>query len=92
LLIRGGGALDVHVPLFAGGGHDPAPVTAEARGTAPERTGDSVAAVEAAGRSGAAPKTAGPRRAAPEQSSKRAAPAQGTSDRPVKKARVHSKM
>jgi hypothetical protein len=92
LLIRGGKAPDVHVSLVAGGGHGPAPVVAEARGTAPERTGESVAAVEAAGQSVAAPETGGPRRAAPEQGSKCAAPEQGTSDRPVKKARVHSKM
>jgi hypothetical protein len=38
------------------------------------------------------PRRGGPRRAAPEQGSKCAAPEQGTSDRPVKKARVHSKM
>jgi hypothetical protein len=92
LLIRGGGASDVHVSLVAGGGHGPAPVIAEAGGTAPERTGESVAAVEAAGRSGAALETAGPRRAVPEQCSKRAAPEQGTLDRLVKKARVRSKM
>jgi hypothetical protein len=52
----------------------------------------SVAAVEVAGRSGAVPETVGPRRAVLEQGSKRAAPKQGTSDHPVKKARVRSKM
>jgi hypothetical protein len=92
LLIRGGGAPDVHVSLIASGGHGPTPAVAEARGTTSEHMGESVAAVEAAGRSGAAPETAGPRRAVPEQGSKRAAPEQGTSDRLVKKARVHSKM
>jgi hypothetical protein len=54
--------------------------------------GESVAAVEAAGRSEVAPETTGPRRAVPEQGSKCATPEQGTSDRPVKKARVRSKM
>jgi hypothetical protein len=83
LLIRGGGAPDVHVSLVTGGGHGPTPVVAEAVGSAPERVGESVVVVEAAGRSGAAPKPT---------SSKRAAPEQGSSDRPVKKARVRSKM
>jgi hypothetical protein len=80
------------VSLVAGGGHGPAPAIAEAGGTAPERMGESVAAVEVAGRSGAALETAGPRRTVPEQGSKCVAPEQGTSDRPVKKARVRSKM
>jgi hypothetical protein len=66
LLIRGGGAPDVHVSLVTGGGHGPAPVIAEAGGAAPERMGENVAAVEAAGRSGAAPETMDPRRAVPE--------------------------
>jgi hypothetical protein len=92
LLIRGGGAPDVHVSLVAGGGHSPAPVDAEARGTAAERTRESVATAEAADRGGAAPETTGPRRATLEQGLKRAAPEQGTSDRPVKKAQVRSKM
>jgi hypothetical protein len=35
LLIQGGRAPDVHVSLVTGGGHDPAPVTAEAGGSAP---------------------------------------------------------
>jgi hypothetical protein len=73
-------------------GHGPTPAAAEARGSALERMGESVAAVEAAGRSGAAPETVDPRRAVPEQGLKRAAPEQGTSVRLVKKARVRSKM
>jgi hypothetical protein len=93
LLIRGGGALDVHVSLVAGGGHSPTPAVAEAGGTAPERVGEGVAAVEAASRSGAAPEMAGPKHAGPEPvSSKCAAPEQGSSGHLVKKARVHSKM
>jgi hypothetical protein len=36
LLIRGGGALDVHVPLITGGGHGLTPAVAEVGGTAPE--------------------------------------------------------
>jgi hypothetical protein len=103
LLIRGGGAPNVHVSLVAGGGHGPTPVVAEARGTASERVGESVVAVEAAGRSGAAPEAAGPKRTAPGPAgpkrtapgpagSKRAAPEQGSSDCPVKKAQVRSKM
>jgi hypothetical protein len=52
-------------------------------GSGPERAGERVVIVEAAGRSGAAPELAG---------SKCAAPEQGSSGRPVKKARVHSKM
>jgi hypothetical protein len=71
------------VSLVAGGGHDPIPAVAEAKRSAPERMEESVVAVEAAGRSGAAPETTG---------SKRAAPEQGSSVRPVKKARVRSKM
>jgi hypothetical protein len=86
LLIRGGGAPDVHVPLIAGGGHDPTSVVAEAGGTGPERIGESVAAIVAAGRGREAPETADSRRR------KRAAPEQGMSNRPVKKARVRSKM
>jgi hypothetical protein len=62
LLIQGGGAPDVHVSLVAGGGHGSTPVGVEVGGTAPERTGESVATVEAAGRNGAAPEMAGPRR------------------------------
>jgi hypothetical protein len=92
LLIRGGGVPDVPLSLVTGGGHGPAPVAAEAGGTAPKRTGESVAAVEAVGRSRAALETAGPRRAVPKQGSKCATPEQGTPDCPVKKARVHSKM
>jgi hypothetical protein len=74
LLIRGGGALNVHVYILTGRGDGPAPVAAEAGGTAPKRTRESVAAVEAAGRSGATPETAGPRRVVPEQGLKRTAP------------------
>jgi hypothetical protein len=59
------------------------PTIAEAGGKAPERVGESVAAVEAVERSGAAPEPAGPKRAAPEQ---------GSLDRPMKTARVRSKM
>jgi hypothetical protein len=83
---------DVHVPLVADGGHGPNPAIAEAGGTAPEQTGENVAAVEAAGRSGEAPKTTGSRRVIPKQGSKRAAPEQGISDHLVKKAQVRSKM
>jgi hypothetical protein len=36
LLIRGGGAPDVHVSLVAGGGHSPTPAVAEAGEPAPE--------------------------------------------------------
>jgi hypothetical protein len=92
LLIQGGGAPDVHMSLVAGVGQGPAPITAEAGGIAPERMGESVAATEAAGRSGAVPETACLRCAAPEQGSKHTAPEQGPSDRPMKKARVRSKM
>jgi hypothetical protein len=53
------------------------------RGSAPERAGERVAAVEAADRSGIAPESAGSKRAAPEQS---------LSGRPAKKHRVRSKM
>jgi hypothetical protein len=92
LLIWGGGAPDVHMSLVAGGGQGPAPIAAEAGGIALEHMGDSAAAAEAPSRSGAMLETAGPRRAAPEQGSQRTAPEQGPSDRPVKKARVRSKM
>jgi hypothetical protein len=54
--------------------------------------GESVAAAVAAGRGREAPETADSRRAVPEQGSKRAASEQGMSNRPVKKARVRSKM
>jgi hypothetical protein len=83
LLIRGGGAPDVHVSLVTGGGHGPTSAIVEAGGSTPERMGKSATAVQAAGGSGAAPETMG---------SKRAAPEQGSSDRTVKRARVHSKM
>jgi hypothetical protein len=71
------------VSLVAGGGHGPSPAVAEAGGSAHERAGEHVAAVEAADRSRSAPESAG---------SKRAAPEQGSSDRLVKKGRVCSKM
>jgi hypothetical protein len=75
LLIRGGGAPDVHVSLVAGGGHGSTPAVAEDGGSAPERMGESAAAVEVAARSGVAPEMAGLKRAAPESvGSKRAAP------------------
>jgi hypothetical protein len=80
------------VSLVVGGGHGPAPVVVEVGGVAPEHTGENIAAAEAVCRSGAAPETVGPRCIVPEQGLKRATPEQGTSDRPVKKARVRSKM
>jgi hypothetical protein len=93
LLIRGGRAPNVHVSLVAGGGHSPTLTVAEAGGSAPEREGESVAVIGAASRSGAAPEMVGSKRAAPEPAgSKREAPEQGSSDRLMKKARVHSKM
>jgi hypothetical protein len=66
LLIRGGGAPDVHVLLIACGGHGPTPSVAEAGGTAPERMGENVAAADAAGRSGEMLETMGSRRVVPE--------------------------
>jgi hypothetical protein len=92
LLIQGGGAPDVHVFLTAGGGHGPTPAVAEAGGTAPERMGENVAAIEAADRSREAPDTANSSRVVPKQGSKRGAPEQSMSDRSVKKTRVRSKM
>jgi hypothetical protein len=83
LLIWGGGAPDVHVSLVVGGSQRPTPAVAEAGGSAPERSGERIAAVEAADRSGAAPELVG---------SKRAAPEQGSSGRPAKKSWVRSKM
>jgi hypothetical protein len=83
LLIRGGGALDVHVSVIAGGGQGSIPATTEAGGSAPEQLGERSTTVEAADRSGAAPELAG---------SKRAAPKQGSSGCPMKKSRVRSKM
>jgi hypothetical protein len=83
LLIRGGGAPDVHVSLAAGRGLGSTPIIAEAGGSAPERSGERNAAVEVADRSGEAPELAG---------SKRAAPESGSSGRPAKKHKVHSKM
>jgi hypothetical protein len=74
LLIRGGGAPDVHVPLIAGGGHGPSPSIAEAGGTTPSEWGGNVAAAEAAVRSREALETADLSRAVPEQGSKRATP------------------
>jgi hypothetical protein len=56
LLIRGGGAPDVHMSLADGGGHGPALAATEAGGSAPERTGESVTVIEAAGRGGVTPK------------------------------------
>jgi hypothetical protein len=54
--------------------------------------GENVATVEAADRSREAPEAADSSRAVPEQGSKRTALEQGMSDRPVKRARVRSKM
>jgi hypothetical protein len=92
LLIQGGGAPDVHVPLIAGGGRGPSPAVAEARGATPEQMGENVATVEAADQSRKAPDTADSSCAVPEQGSKRTAPEHDMSDRPVKRARVCSKM
>jgi hypothetical protein len=81
------------VSLVASGGHGLTPTVAEAGGTAPEQMGENVAVVDAAGRSGAAPETVSSERVSPESvGSKRAALEQGMSGRPVKKARVRSKM
>jgi hypothetical protein len=92
LLIRGGGSLDVHVPLITGGGRGPSPAVAEAGGAAPEQMGENVVAVEVADRSIEAPETTDTSCAVLEQGSKRAVPKQGMSDRPVKRAPVRSKM
>jgi hypothetical protein len=54
--------------------------------------GENVAAVEAPDRSREAPETANSSRDVPKQGSKRTTPEQSMSDRPVKKARVRSKM
>jgi hypothetical protein len=83
LLIRGSRAPDVHVSLVADGGHGQTPTVAEVGGSTPEQAGERVAFAEAADRSGTAPESAGLKRAVPEQ---------GSSGRPVKKARVRSKM
>jgi hypothetical protein len=83
LLIQGSRAPDVHVSFIVSGGHNLTLTVAEARGSAPEQAGERFSAVEATDRSGAAPELAG---------SKRTAPDLGSSDRPVKKARVRSKM
>jgi hypothetical protein len=92
LIIRGGGAPVVHVSLVAGGGQGSSPAVAQARGLAPECARGSATATEVAGQSGAATESVGSRRAAPEHGPKHAAPELGLSDRPVKKARVRSKM
>jgi hypothetical protein len=76
LLIWGGRALDVHAPLIAGGGHGPTPAVAEAGGIVPRVNGE-----ECCHRRGGRPKRRNAR-----------ALKQGMSDRPVKKARVRSKM
>jgi hypothetical protein len=73
LLVQGGGASDVHV----------SPAATEAGGSAPEQSGECIAAVEVADRSGAVPELAG---------SKRATPEQGSSGRLAKKSWVCSKM
>jgi hypothetical protein len=51
LLIRGGGAPDVHASLVTGGGQGPTPAIAGSGGTAPERTGERVSAVNGVGSS-----------------------------------------
>jgi hypothetical protein len=48
LLIRGGGALDVHVSLVAGGGQGPTPAVAEVGRSALEQSGERSATIEAA--------------------------------------------
>jgi hypothetical protein len=71
------------VSFVTGGGQGPTPAVVEAGGSAPERAGECVAAIEAADRSGVPPELVG---------SKRAAPEQGLSGHPAKKPRVRSKM
>jgi hypothetical protein len=92
LLIRGGGAPNVHVSLVAGGGHGPTSAIAEAGESPPERAEVCVAAGEAANRSGVAPEVAGSECAAPEEGSKRAAPESVLSSRLANKPQVRSKM
>jgi hypothetical protein len=92
LLIRGGGAPEIHVSLVASGGPGSSPAVVEPGGSSSERARESVAATEAASQSGAGPEAAGPRCTIPEQGSKRATPELGLSDRSVKKARVRSRM
>jgi hypothetical protein len=82
-LLIGGGAPDIHISLVTGGGQGPALTIGKAGGSAPERLGERITAVEAADRSGAAPELAG---------SKCAAPEQGSSGRLEKKSQVRSKM
>jgi hypothetical protein len=55
LLIRGSGALDVHVSLATGGGQGPTLAVAEVGRSAPKQSGERSAAVKAVTRSGAAP-------------------------------------
>jgi hypothetical protein len=83
LLIRGGGAPDVHVSLVAGGGPRTNPNRGGGRKIRPEQSGECSATVEVTGQSGAAPASVGTKRTAPEQ---------GSLGRLVKKPRVRSKM
>jgi hypothetical protein len=83
LLIRVGGAPDVHISLIASGGQGSTSAVAKVGGSTPEQLGERSTAVEAADRTGTALELAG---------SKRAALKQGSSGRPAKKSRVRSKM
>jgi hypothetical protein len=71
------------VSLVAGGGHDSTPAVVEAMVSAPERAGERVVVVEVANRSEGSLELTGSNRATLEQD---------LSGRPVKKARVRSKM
>jgi hypothetical protein len=82
LIIQGGGAPDVHVPLPAGGGQGPASDVAEVGRTAPESVERSVV-LELAEHREPASESVGAKRAAPEN---------GSPGRPVMRTRVRSKM
>jgi hypothetical protein len=93
LVIRGGGAPDVHVSLYAGRGQGPASDVAEVERTKPKPLRAHNTALEPVGRSGPAPESAERRGPAFESvGAKRTAPEQGLSDRPVKRACVCSRM
>jgi hypothetical protein len=92
LHIRGSEAPDVYVSLITGGGQGPTPTIVGVGGSASERSGERLAAVEAADRSRAAPESVGLKSAAPKLGSKHVAPEQGSSDHLAKKPWVCSKM
>jgi hypothetical protein len=93
VVIRGGGAPEVHVPLSDGGNQRPSSDAAEVGWIVPEPPRERSATLEHEGRSGLASESVERRGLAFESvGAKQSGPEQGSSDRLVKRVRICSSM